>query len=317
MMRTAMNMMFRPTVRASGRKLSTLAVAAPAAGVGFVAASLYDHRARCEPTASASPSSTAPVGIAALLAGSVVGFVAGYLYPSDESSRKIMILFGPPGAGKGTQAAIIEEMLSIPQLSTGDMLRAAVANKTEVGLKAKAAMDSGGLVTDDIVVGIITDRIKADDCVEGFMLDGFPRTLVQAAALDSMLAKTGESVKLVLALVVPDKILFPRITGRWIHKNSGRSYHVQHKMPKSFEGVNDQPTAANMLDDQTNEPLEQRKDDTAEALTKRLADFHKQTIPLLDHYKPVVKKIDGNQAMTTVKVDVLKALISSFLPKIA
>ena len=144
----------------------------------------------------------------------------------SAKSRNILILFGPPGAGKGTHAPKIVDKLSIPQLSTGDMLRAAVAAGTEVGKKAKAAMDSGALVTDEIVVGIIADRIKEKDCVDGFILDGFPRTLAQSKMLDKELAKTGEAVSRVIELSVPDAVLTERICGRWVHKSSGRSYHL-------------------------------------------------------------------------------------------
>merc|ERR1711967_74987 len=136
-------------------------------------------------------------------------------------NRNILMLFGPPGAGKGTHAPKIVDAMKTPQLSTGDMLRDAVSQGTEVGLRAKAAMDSGALVTDEIVVGIICDRIKHEDCSEGFILDGFPRTLAQARALDEMLAATGEAVKNVLELNVPDDLLVERIYGRWIHKASG------------------------------------------------------------------------------------------------
>lgn len=134
--------------------------------------------------------------------------------------RNIMILFGPPGAGKGTHGPKIEDMLGIPQLSTGDMLRAAVAAKSDVGLKAAAVMKAGGLVSDDIVIGIIRDRIREPDCKFGFILDGFPRTLVQAKELDKMLAEEGARVTKVIELQVPDEVLEERICGRWIHKKS-------------------------------------------------------------------------------------------------
>ena len=140
--------------------------------------------------------------------------------------RDIMILFGPPGAGKGSQAPKIVETLGIPQLSTGDMLRAAVAAGTDVGMKAKAVMEAGGLVTDDLVVGIIRDRIKEDDCSKGFILDGFPRTVAQAKMLDDMLKTTGEAVKYVIALEVPDAVLTERICGRWIHSRGLALYHT-------------------------------------------------------------------------------------------
>mmetsp|Transcript_28220 Transcript_28220/g.62999 ORF Transcript_28220/g.62999 Transcript_28220/m.62999 type:complete len:278 (-) Transcript_28220:468-1301(-) len=138
--------------------------------------------------------------------------------------RKIMILFGPPGAGKGTQGPKIEELLNIPQLSTGDMLRAAVGAKTAIGLKASALMKAGKLVGDDVVVGIIKDRIQEADCKNGFILDGFPRTKEQAEMLDQLLKSKGEQVSRIVALEVPDSILDERICGRWIHKSSGRRY---------------------------------------------------------------------------------------------
>lgn len=156
-------------------------------------------------------------------------------------------------------------------------------------------MESGGLVSDDLVVGVIADRVTQDDCMNGFILDGFPRTVGQAQMLDEMLAKSGEAVSTIVALEVPDEALTERICGRWIHKESGRSYHVKFAPPKSLsEG--DAPTAENMLDDETGEPLMQRADDTEEALAKRLEGYHAQTVPILAHYEPtgVVNRIDAN-----------------------
>jgi adenylate kinase len=220
------------------------------------------------------------------------------------SARRILILFGPPGAGKGTHAPRIVEKLSIPQLSTGDMLRAAVAAKTEVGMRAKAAMDSGALVTDEIVVGIIADRIKEEDCVRGFILDGFPRTVGQSKMLDAELAKTGEEVSRVLELSVPDAVLTERICGRWVHKSSGRSYHVKFAPPKSLPH-GETPTPANMLDDETGEALVQRSDDTEAALSSRLKAYHAQTVPVLEHYgaKKVVS-VNANRAMDAIAADI-------------
>mmetsp|Transcript_67936 Transcript_67936/g.163099 ORF Transcript_67936/g.163099 Transcript_67936/m.163099 type:complete len:478 (+) Transcript_67936:95-1528(+) len=220
---------------------------------------------------------------------------------ADGGSRIVMILFGPPGAGKGTHAPRIVARLGAPQLSTGDMLREAVAAGTEIGQKAKSVMESGGLVSDDIVVGIIADRIKQDDCKNGFVLDGFPRTVKQAEMLDDMLASTSEKVKSVLALEVPDAVLTERICGRWVHKASGRSYHVKNKKPKSLpEGAT--PTTENMLDDETGEPLMQRADDTEEALKKRLEGYHEQTVPILAHYEPagVVSRVDADKDMEVI-----------------
>lgn len=215
--------------------------------------------------------------------------------------RKVMILFGPPGAGKGTHGPKIEDELGIPQLSTGDMLRAAVAAKTEVGVKAKALMTAGKLVGDDIVIGIIKDRIREDDCKTGFILDGFPRTKPQAEAIDAVLAETGECVNSVISLEVPDGVLEERICGRWIHKASGRSYHVKFAPPKSYDGSST-PSKENMLDDATGDALMQRPDDTAEALVQRLTSYHEETEPVLDMYTPkgVVTRVNANQGMDQV-----------------
>jgi len=225
------------------------------------------------------------------------------------SEKTVMILFGPPGAGKGSQAPKIVEKLNIPQLSTGDMLRAAVAAGSEVGKKAKDVMASGGLVSDELVVSIIRERIKEDDCTGGFILDGFPRTVEQAKMLDEMLDGSGDKVSLVLALEVPDEVLTERICGRWVHKASGRSYHVKFATPKSLtEGAT--PSVETMLDDETGEPLMQRADDTEEALTKRLQGYHEQTVPILDHYEPagVVSRLNANIAPDEVWTSIDKVL---------
>ena len=258
-----------------------------------------------------------------LVGAAAVGAVAGYFLASSTASasssssekkqwRKIVMLFGPPGAGKGTQAPKIVEKLRLPHLSTGDMLRAAVAAQTEVGKKAKALMQAGKLVTDDIVIGIIRDRIKEQDCGWGFILDGFPRTLPQAKALDEMLSTGyGESVTTVVNFSIPDEVLEERICGRWIHKKSGRSYHVNNAKPKSLvaAGPDATPSAANMKDDETGEDLMQRSDDNKDALKKRLSEYHSKTTPILQHYEEtgplgVVKTINANQAATKVWSDV-------------
>ena len=225
--------------------------------------------------------------------------------------RKIMILIGPPGAGKGTQAPKIVNMLGIPQLSTGDMLRAAVKARTPVGLKAKAAMDSGALVTDEIVIGIIQDRIKQDDCKNGFILDGFPRTLAQAKALDETLAKNGECVNCIVQLDVPDSVLVDRICGRWIHKASGRSYHVKNVPPKSMKvDENGNVIPSSMKDDLTGEALTQRRDDNKEALKTRLKAFHSQTKPIVDRYRSfgIVSVVDCNRAINEIWNDIREGL---------
>jgi len=225
--------------------------------------------------------------------------------------RNIMILFGPPGAGKGTHGPNIEALLGIPQLSTGDMLRAAVSAQTEVGKKAQAIMKAGGLVSDDIVIGIIRDRIKEADCKFGFILDGFPRTIVQAQALDKMLAEEGAVVTRVIELNVPDEVLEERICGRWIHKTSGRSYHTKFAPPKSMKvDARGNPIAETMKDDITGELLMQRPDDTATALVKRLKGYHDETVPILNHYDPhgIVRTVNANQEMQGVWAEILAAL---------
>ena len=196
-----------------------------------------------------------------------------------------IILFGPPGAGKGTQAELLVQSRGMVQLSTGDMLRAAIAAGTELGLQAKEIMDAGKLVSDDIMIGMIAERMEADDCKNGVILDGFPRTVAQAKALDKVLRKTGDAINRVIEMVVPDDVLTDRIAGRWIHKASGRSYHVTSKPPASYdEATMGPPTSENMLDDETGERLYQRPDDTAEALPARLQAYHSETVPILGYY---------------------------------
>ena len=181
-----------------------------------------------------------------------------------------LILLGAPGAGKGTQAEVISEALSIPQISTGNMLREAVKNGTEYGLKAKAAMESGALVSDDIVIGILKDRIAADDCKNGFILDGFPRTVPQAEALDAM----GVRIDKVLEIYVDDETIKNRVSGRRVCEGCGASYHVQYK-PSKVEGVCDKCGGKTVI----------RKDDQPETVLERLAVYHKQTAPLKDYYE--------------------------------
>lgn len=216
------------------------------------------------------------------------------------AEKKNIILVGPPGSGKGTQAPIIKEKYSLCHLATGDLLRAAVAAGTEMGKKAKAVMESGGLVSDDIVIGIIKDGVNSTECAKGFILDGFPRTVVQAEKLDEML----ESEKLgkigsVIEFKVPDSILVERICGRLIHPPSGRSYHEKFAPPK-VPGV----------DDVTGEPLVKRPDDNEATLTKRLAAFHAQTKPVVDYYakQGLYSPIDANQKFDTVKAAIAAIL---------
>jgi len=227
------------------------------------------------------------------------------------SGRTVMILTGPPGSGKGSQAPKIVELLGIPQLSTGDMLRAAVAAGTEVGKEADSVMKSGGLVSDTLVVNIIKDRVKDDDCKKGFILDGFPRTTEQAKTLDEMLAESNEKVTYTIALEVPDEKLTERICGRWIHQASGRSYHasIEKFKPKSLKD-GDAASPETMLDDETGEPLMQRPDDTEEALSARLQKYHSQTVPVLAHYEPsgIVSRVDASVAPDDVWASIESAI---------
>jgi len=209
----------------------------------------------------------------------------------SASNRTIIILFGPPGSGKGTRAPFLVEALGIPQLSTGDMLRAAVAADTAVGRVAGQVMKFGGLVDDQLVVDVVKERIQANDCRRGFILDGFPRTIQQAKLLKKVLDP--EEVTMVLALDVRDEVLVERICGRWVHKESGRSYHVKFKPPNSLGSQ--VPSTETMLDDNTNEPLMQRADDTEDALKSRLHGYYTMTVPLLEYYKDVVTSYDANK----------------------
>jgi len=181
-----------------------------------------------------------------------------------------LILLGGPGAGKGTQANYIKEKFQIPQISTGDMLRAAVKAGTELGMQAKKIMDTGGLVSDDIIIGLVKERIKESDCENGFLFDGFPRTIPQADAM-----KDAEvSIDAVVDIDVPDEEIIKRMGGRRVHLASGRTYHLIFNPPKE-EG----------RDDETGESLIQRDDDKEETVRKRLDVYHGQTEPLIDYYK--------------------------------
>ena len=180
-----------------------------------------------------------------------------------------LILLGPPGAGKGTQANFIKEKFAIPQISTGDMLRAAVKAGTPLGLAAKKIMDAGDLVSDDIIIGLVKDGLTEPDCGAGYMFDGFPRTIPQAEAM----READVGIDFVLEIDVPDEEIITRMSGRRVHPASGRTYHVKFNPPK-FEGK----------DDLTGEPLVQREDDKEETVKKRLDVYHSQTQPLVDYY---------------------------------
>jgi len=186
----------------------------------------------------------------------------------------VIVFVGPPGSGKGSQAPKVKEEHCLCHLSTGDMLRAAVAAGTDVGKKAKAIMDAGGLVSDDIVVGVIKDAIKQPECTKGFILDGFPRTVAQAEMLSKMLAEQKVTIDNVVEFRVADEVLIDRVEGRLVHPASGRSYHIRNK-----------PPLKPMTDDVTGEALVHRQDDNRAALETRLKNYHQQTKPVLNYYE--------------------------------
>jgi adenylate kinase len=212
-----------------------------------------------------------------------------------------IILLGAPGAGKGTQAKYIMEEYGIPQISTGDMLRAAVKARSPLGLKVESIMEAGGLVTDDVIIALVKERIKAADCSDGFLFDGFPRTIPQAQAmLDSNV-----SIDVVMEIDVDDEAIVARLSGRRVHLDSGRVYHITHNPPRHAD-----------RDDVTGEPLIQRADDQDATVRKRLELYHQQTRPLVDFYSalqqkgdPVrVIKINGVAPVEVIRQKVLEAL---------
>lgn len=214
-----------------------------------------------------------------------------------------LILLGPPGAGKGTQAAYIKEKFNIPQISTGDMLRAAVKEGTALGLAAKKVMDAGGLVSDDIIIGLVKDRLTHADCANGYLFDGFPRTIPQAEAMKD----AGVAIDYVLEIDVPDAAIVERMSGRRVHTASGRTYHVKYNPPKVAG-----------KDDVTGEDLIQRDDDREETVKKRLAVYHDQTVQLVGYYNdwaasdqpraPAYRKISGVGAVEEIRDRAFAAL---------
>jgi adenylate kinase len=196
-----------------------------------------------------------------------------------------LVLLGPPGAGKGTQARMLEDGFGLVQLSTGDLLRAAVAAGTEAGNEAKAVMEAGDLVSDEIVIAILRDRLAEPDCARGVILDGFPRTTVQAAALDTLMAETGQSIGAAISLEVDDAAMVARIAGRYTCAKCGEGYHDTFKTP-AVEGVCDKCGATEMT---------RRADDNAETVEQRLRAYHAQTAPLIDYYdaKGVLARVDA------------------------
>jgi adenylate kinase len=212
-----------------------------------------------------------------------------------------LILIGPPGAGKGTQAERLRADFRLPFISTGDMLRANVKDGTELGLKAKAFMDSGGLVPDDLIVAMAADRLRQDDALDGFILDGFPRTTAQAEALDEQLRHEGRRITAALLIDVPDEQVVKRISGRRVCVKSGHNYHVDFDPPKS-EGICDQDGSR----------LVQRDDDQPDVVQNRLDVYHEKTAPLIEYYdeRGLMRRIDGTRSPTEVH-DHIRAVIAT------
>jgi adenylate kinase len=212
-----------------------------------------------------------------------------------------IILLGAPGAGKGTQAQYITKHYNIPQISTGDMLRSAVKEKSELGMQVEQVMASGGLVTDEIIIALVKDRIAHDDCANGFLFDGFPRTIPQAEAMVS----ADVPIDIVLEIDVPDDEIVSRLSGRRVHLDSGRVYHIEHN-PPTQEG----------LDDVTGEELIQREDDKEATVRNRLAVYHEQTKPLVSFYEDLesqgtgvkVIKVNGVASVDNIRADISTAL---------
>jgi len=197
-----------------------------------------------------------------------------------------IILLGAPGAGKGTQAQILKDKFNIPQISTGDMLRAAIKANTKLGLEAKQFMDSGALVPDQLIIELVKERIQDEDCKQGFLLDGFPRTIPQAEAMK----QASISIDIVIEIDVPDNVIVDRLSGRRTHLASGRIYHIQNNPPKIQDKV-----------DITGEPLVQRDDDKKETILKRLDVYHSQTKPLVDYYSKWAAS--ENQGLRYIKIN--------------
>ena len=225
-------------------------------------------------------------------------------YECTKRPSMNVIMIGPPGSGKGTQGPKIKDDLCICHLATGDMLRAAVKAGTELGKVADGIMKRGELVPDDLVVGLIKDNLSEPECERGILLDGFPRNSTQAEKLDTMFAENNRKIDKVLEFKVDEDVLAERIVGRRIHQASGRSYHLKFNPPK-IEGK----------DDITGEPLMHRKDDTREALTARMASYHKSTTPVLDYYRSrnVLATLNATQPIPKVQSEIESALFSKML----
>jgi adenylate kinase len=230
-------------------------------------------------------------------------------YPLNSHDQSIqgtslmrLILLGPPGAGKGTQAQFITEKYGVPQISTGDMLRAAVKAGSDLGLQVKGVMDSGGLVSDDLIIALVKERIQQSDCDKGFLFDGFPRTIPQAEAL----VEAGVDIEFVIEISVADEEIVSRLSGRRVHEGSGRVYHMQHN-----------PPAVADVDNETGEPLVQRVDDQESTVRNRLNVYHEQTMPLVKFYTdltksentaPVFASIDGLGQLNDVQSRIVAVL---------
>jgi len=208
-----------------------------------------------------------------------------------------ILLLGPPGGGKGTQSKFLMEQFNIPQISTGDMLREHVKKNTVLGKKAKEFMDKGELVTDSLILDMMEIRFKDSDCKNGFILDGFPRTIIQAQGLEKLFNKTNQKLDHVIVINVNDDDIVERMGGRRVHLQSGRTYHVIYNPPKNEN-----------LDDKTNEPLITRDDDKEKTVRNRLSVYHKQTKPLIEFYSDNVINIDGSKKIQTVKNNILNEL---------
>jgi adenylate kinase len=210
-----------------------------------------------------------------------------------------IVFLGPPGAGKGTQAKILIERYGIPQISTGDMLREHRAKGTELGKKAQEYMDKGQLVPDEIILGMVKERLSQPDCQKGFILDGFPRTVAQAEALDKLLSEMGKKLDFALALIVPDDLLVERLTGRRTCKTCGMMYHIKYKPPK-VEGKCDVCGGE----------LYQRPDDNEETVRNRLKVYHEQTAPLIEYYKNqgILREIDGSKSIEEITQQIISIL---------